>query len=115
MVYGDDFYKGHPALTRHKYGKGTAYYICADAEDSFYLTLYQKLIAETKIAPISDNIPEGIEVASRKGQDSEYVFIQNYSAQETPVELPENADILYGAYNGSVSGYSTVIYRKPRN
>ncbi len=114
MVYGDDFYKGYPALTRHKYGKGIAYYICADAEDRFYLALYQKIIAEAKLTPILNNIPEGIEVSSRIGKDNEYVFIQNYSASEIPVELPGNADILYGVYCGSIPGYSTIIYRKAR-
>lgn len=36
MNYGSDFYQGTPALTVNQYGKGYAYYICADAEELFY-------------------------------------------------------------------------------
>ena len=40
MNYGSDFYQGTPALTVNQYGKGYAYYICADAEEPFYHDLY---------------------------------------------------------------------------
>ena len=42
MNYGSDFYQGTPALTVNQYGKGYAYYICADAEEPFYHDLYAK-------------------------------------------------------------------------
>ena len=43
MNYGSDFYQGTPALTVNQYGKGYAYYICADAEEPFYHDLYAKI------------------------------------------------------------------------
>ena len=44
MNYGSDFYQGTPALTVNQYGKGYAYYICADAEEPFYHDLYAKIL-----------------------------------------------------------------------
>ena len=49
MNYGSDFYQGTPALTVNQYGKGYAYYICADAEEPFYHDLYAKILAKHHI------------------------------------------------------------------
>lgn len=35
--------QGTPALTVNQYGKGYAYYICADAEELFYHDFYAKI------------------------------------------------------------------------
>lgn len=42
MNYGSDFYQGTPALTVNQYGKGYAYYICADAEEPFTMIFMPK-------------------------------------------------------------------------
>lgn len=87
MVYGDEFYQGTPALTVNQYGKGKAYYICADAEQSFYDDLYQNICAEAGLkAPIPCSVPEGVEVTTRENEDAQYIFIQNYN--RTEVKLP---------------------------
>lgn len=112
MTYGDNFYKGYPALTVHEYGKGLAYYICADAENRFYDDLYQAIITRQHIHPILDAIPEGIEVSSRNGETCEYVFIQNFTNAPIPVAIPDGAKILAGDYAGTVQGYSTVIFQR---
>lgn len=112
MVYGDNFYKGYPALTRHKYGKGVAYYICADAEMSFYHDLYKQIITENHIRQIMKDIPDGIEVSSRNGKKYEYLFIQNYTEHKICINLPDKTEILWGSHNGTVSQYSTIICRR---
>ena len=87
MVYKDEFYQGTPALTVNQYGKGKAYYICADAEQSFYDDLYQNICAEAGLkAPIPCSVPEGVEVTTRESEDTQYIFIQNYN--RTDVKLP---------------------------
>lgn len=112
MVYGDNFYKGYPALTRHKYGKGIAYYVCADAEMNFYHDLYNRIITENQLQQIMTDIPDGIEVSSRSGEKYEYLFIQNYTDHKISIRIPKNTEILWGSYDGGVCGYSTVICRK---
>lgn len=112
MEYADNFYKGYPALTVHKYGSGHAYYICADAEADFYHDFYQRIITAQQIRPILDRIPEGIEVSSRVHKDFEYVFVQNYTDSTIDICLPDHIEILSGNYNGTISGYTTIILQR---
>jgi beta-galactosidase len=112
MEYADDFYKGYPAVTVHRYGAGLAYYIGADADAEFYQDLYQSIMSERQIRPILDGIPEGIEVSSRINQDFEYVFIQNYTCDAIAICLPDDIDILSGNYDGMIWGYSTIIFQR---
>ena len=112
MIYEDNFYQGYPALTVHRYGKGLAYYVCADAEECFYEDLYRGIITQQHIQPIIDAVPEGIEVSSRNSENYDYVFLQNFTNDPIPIRLPENAEILSGNYDGDVHGYSTVIFRR---
>ena len=87
MVYGEDFYKGTPALTVNKYGKGKAYYVCADAQQSFYDDFYSILCADEGLkSPIPCSVPAGVEVAARENNDAVYIFIQNFNQEE--VRLP---------------------------
>ncbi len=112
MTYAENFYKGYPALTVNNYGSGLAYYVCADAEMDFYLDLYRNIIAEQNIPPVMDSIPEGIEISSRTIKNTEYVFVQNFTEEPICIRLPNEAEILFGCYDGAIQGYSSVIYRK---
>lgn len=112
MEYADNFYKGYPALAIHPYGKGFAYYISADADADFYEDLYKRILDRQQIRPILERVPEGIEVSSRTDKKFEYVFIQNYTSDAVAICLPDDIDILYGNYDGSILGYATVIFRR---
>lgn len=96
MVYGRDFYAGRPALLCNSYGKGIAYYLCADAEQAFYDDFYQELIRKSDISCLLPNRPpEGVEVTSRETENAEYLFLQNFSNKEKAVDYPKG-NILYG-------------------
>lgn len=110
--YGDDFYAGMPALTVHAYGEGRAYYVCADFEEAFYQDLYQKIIRQQNITPLLLEIPEGVEVTSREDEKNRYLFIQNFNREAILVKLPEeNAEILFGEYDGRVEAFGTVVLK----
>ena len=94
MQYADNFYAGYPALTVHKYGDGLAFYLCADAEDTFYYDFYRQIIQEQELPVIMDHIPEGIEVSSRSSGRQEFIFAQNYTDSPIPFTLPGHAQIL---------------------
>ena len=99
-------------MTVNDYGSGLAYYICADAETDFYLDLYRNIISEQHIPPVMDSIPEGIEISSRTIKNTEYVFVQNFTEEPICIRLPNESEILFGCYDGTIQGYSSVIYRK---
>lgn len=111
MVYGKDFYAGEPALLRNSYGKGLAYYICADMEQKFYDDLYENLIAEAGITRgWSLEIPEGVEVCSRENEDFVYWFVQNYNRCEVKVQLPQG-DVIFGDKRGELTPFGSVVLR----
>ncbi len=88
FVYGTDFYAGTPALTVNRFGEGLAYYICADAEQAFYDDVYREIAREAGLqGPLSWEIPDGVEVTSRAGSQTEYIFIQNFSGQAAAVPV----------------------------
>lgn len=114
MVYGEDFYAGTPALLVNEYGAGKAYYVCADAEQSFYDDLYRILAREAGVSGIWDGeIPEGIEVTTRSDGQNDYVFIQNFNRFETKVALPEG-EVIFGAADGALKPLQSVVIRKTK-
>lgn len=62
MTYGSDFYQGYPALTVNRYGKGSAWYVAADAEQVFQEDFIAKLLEHEEICgAVPGEIPEGLE------------------------------------------------------
>lgn len=115
LVYGNHFYAGRPALTVHSYGKGKAYYVCADVEQEFYDDFYGKLMEEAGMKPILSNWdPKSrLLAASRVTEDAEYIFVQNFD--KTPGQLPRletGVEVLYGEESGNIDAYGTVVLRR---
>ena len=110
FVYGEDFYAGTPAMTVNEFGKGKAYYICADAEQKFFDNVYEEIVTKAGVErPLKQPVPEGIEVCTRQSKDAEYVFIQNFNKVST-VFKPEldGAEVLFGEVTGEMKPFSTL-------
>lgn len=114
MVFGDDFYKGMPALTENLYRNGKAYYICSDVEQKLYDDLYQMLVKENGVTTIlNTDIPEGLEVSERSSDTNDYIIIQNFRREEVKLELPVGKyQVLYGDYKDSINSLGTVVLKK---
>lgn len=113
-VYGQDFYEGMPTFTKNSYGKGNAYYICADFEQGFYDEVYRKIAEKANIKGPLENIPEGIEVTARYSEDYQYLFVQNFNRHTVEMMLPvEEMEVLLGNYqNVSIGSLETVILKR---
>ena len=113
-VYGQDFYEGMPTFTKNSYGKGNAYYICADFEQGFYDEVYRKIAEKANIKGPLENIPEGIEVTARYSEDYQYLFVQNFNRHTVEMMLPvEEMEVLSGNYqNASIGSLETVILKR---
>ena len=115
MTYGEDFYAGMPALTCNTYGKGKAYYVCADFEQNFYTDVYKKILKEAGVKSYVHVVPEGIEVTTRESEDTLYLIVQNFNRNSTEVNLPKDGFTLwYGEYDGMIKGLGTVILKKKK-
>ena len=112
-VYGTDFYQGMPALTKNVYGKGAAYYVCADFEQGFYDDVYSKIAQEAEVKGTFEDIPEGVEVTSRYSQEFQYIFVQNFNRHSVEIPLPvDEMEIILGDYNnGIISSFETVVLK----
>ena len=94
-VYGQDFYAGTPCLTRHQYGKGSAYYLAAKVEQDGLNAIYADIVRTLSLPrALTDTLPEGV-VATLRG---DAIFLQNYTEQPQPVTLTAcYTDLLTGA------------------
>jgi beta-galactosidase len=89
MEYGDDFYAGTPALTRHAYGKGTAYYQAAALGAAFQGDFYAALVERLGLhRALASELPANLAVQRRVSSSHEYLFLQNFSAEERTLPLP---------------------------
>ncbi len=113
MTYGKDFYQGQPAFTVNSYGKGNAYYVCADFEQGFYDEAYGRIVEKTGLEKVLENIPEGVEVTARYGEQYRYIFVQNFNRHAVRIHLPiERMELLTGKYDGMIGSFETVVLKE---
>ncbi|RXS90457.1 beta-galactosidase [Geobacillus sp. PK12] len=95
--YGEDFYKGMPAVTRNKFYHGEAWYIATSPEDQFLEELLMFICAEKGIQPLIEKV-EGVEVSKRVKNGYAYLFLLNHNAHEVvvPIGKMEARDIITG-------------------
>lgn len=86
-TYTKDFYAGTPALTGHKVGKGSAYYLASQPEQRFLHDFYGRLLQEAHIQPLLD-VPAGIEVTERHTERETVLFLLNHTTAPLTVSLP---------------------------
>ncbi len=90
-VYDEDFYKGRPAITKHKYGKGYSYHIAARTDFDMMLDLYGGIVEEAGISSVvSWEIPQGVSVTKRQGNGEEYIFVMNFSEENKKLALDKS-------------------------
>ncbi len=89
LDYAEDFYQGRPALTRNRFGKGTAYYQAARLGGSFLADFYGALITSLGLPQaLGAPLPSGVAAQRRINERAEYIFLQNFSGAEQRLDLP---------------------------
>lgn len=89
--YGDDFYKGKPAVTVNSYGKGQCYYIATKAENAFLEDFYKSLIREKNIRKnMSIELPKGVTVQRRENEKQMFDFVMNFNDKMQMVTLEQD-------------------------
>ncbi|MBE1491890.1 beta-galactosidase [Plantactinospora soyae] len=96
VSYADGPLAGGPALTRHQYGRGTAYYLGTHLDDPALRALLTRLAVDAGLTPILATPPPGVEAVQRRHPDGRrYTFLANDT--DAPVEVPVDGSILTGA------------------
>jgi beta-galactosidase len=93
--YAAEFYKGTPAVTVNRVGKGRVYYVGASAEDAFYDDLLARLAGETKI-PMLPPLPPNVEVLERRGKSGRFLILVNYTGDTQTADVAARGKDLLG-------------------
>lgn len=115
-TFDNEYYQGKPALTHHRYGKGYCIYVGFLAEEPFIDDMVKMLVIDEKCAPtLKVKLPDGVSVRSRLGDDAEYIFISNFSQEDSMLDLcNENLKTLQGEKVEKIeisSRYSAIFVR----
>ncbi len=102
-VYGRDYYKGAPVLTKNEYGLGHAYHVAANCEEALIEELCRMLVKEAQVTGVlgAAEIPEGIGISCRENETNRYIFIGNFSDEEKT--------IMFSAMNGEEKKYKDIL------
>ncbi len=85
-TFESEYYAGLPAITRHGFGKGEAWYLGTELEPGFYADLVKHLTGKTGVrAPL--DVPADVEVTRRSGGGRDFLFLLNHRAEPVTVDL----------------------------
>ncbi|MFF5504098.1 beta-galactosidase [Streptomyces roseolus] len=104
-TYADGPAAGGPAVTRHRLGRGTAWYVSTRL-DAASLDAIVAAAAEDAGIPSRPSLPRDVEVVRRAGAHGHHVFVLNHTDAEAKVPLDgPGTELLAG---GEVNGVLTV-------
>jgi beta-galactosidase len=95
--YGQDFYKGMPAITKNQFGAGQAWYVATSPEAALLQDLLANICLDKNIQPLLKT-PHGVEVSRRSKGGKSFLFLLNHNAEEAAVDtgLSNAEDLLIG-------------------
>ncbi|MFD9391442.1 beta-galactosidase [Streptomyces sp. NPDC060000] len=85
-TYAEGLTAGRPAVTRHRLGEGTAWYVSTRLGPEDLDTLLGRAAEDAAITPRAD-LPRDVEVVRRSGGTGSYLFAINHTATDAKVPL----------------------------
>lgn len=108
-------YAGEPALICNSFGKGKAYYYGSTFDVDTVKFFLEKLSLTEPLEAVL-NLPEGCELAVRRKDGVDYIFVLNYSKEEVKITLKSPLDELLSGEveEGEIvlSGYGVKVYKR---
>ncbi|MDO4651090.1 MAG: beta-galactosidase [Eubacteriales bacterium] len=87
-TYTDDFYAGMPAVTVNQYGHGKAYFLAAEGKVDYIKEIYRRLAEDLDLkSGFQAELPEGVLVNERIGEDGSLFFVQNFNDHPSKVMI----------------------------
>ncbi|KUO13712.1 beta-galactosidase [Streptomyces sp. DSM 15324] len=118
--YADGPLAGVPAITRHGYGAGTAWYVATLPDAGTLAALLLRIREETDVRPVLDAVlPPGVEAVRRRGAEADYLFLIDHAGSGAEIAVGAGAVELLGGkpvLGGSVSvpPGGVAVVREPR-
>ena len=114
-TYEERFYAGAPALTRNAFGKGCCYYVAARTGEDFLIDLYAHVTKEAGLTPLLDDVPYGVLLTERVGENGRFLFVMNTVPEARTVVLPACTDAMTGEARGGETAlppYGVIAVRR---
>ena len=86
-TYERDFYAGEPALVKHAYGRGIAYYMATRDDGGLFTALLADVLASLGIEGPIGKPPYGVSTHLRTDGERDFVFVENYNDTERTVPI----------------------------
>ncbi|MGB2570115.1 beta-galactosidase [Micromonospora citrea] len=84
---------GLPAVTRHRYGAGTAWYVSTRPDDETYRRLMVEAARAAGVGPVCPAAPPGVEAVRRRAGEASWLFLVNHT--DRPQRIPaDGVDLL---------------------
>ncbi len=94
--YADDWYAASPALTRHQFGQGVAYYLGTRPDAAGMAWLLEQICREAAVQP-AFGAPAGVEAVVRQAGDMRLIYLLNHGASAASISLnAPTADLITG-------------------
>lgn len=75
---------GAPAVTRNRYGEGTAWYVATRTDEETTARLVERMVAEAGVSPVAATSP-GVEVQRRRSGERTWLFVINHTDERVQV------------------------------
>ncbi|MFG2223947.1 beta-galactosidase [Streptomyces sp. NPDC048644] len=79
---------GRPAVTRHNYGRGTAWYVGTRLEAGLRRALWDDVREAAGVTPVLPGLPDGVQATVREGAGGRFLFLLNHGGAPADVALP---------------------------
>jgi beta-galactosidase len=88
-AFGTGELAGMPAITEHRFGNGTAWYLATRPDPPTMRGLLDRVRERAGVEPVLPGLPEGVQVRVRRGADgTDYHVMLNLGAEPVTVRLP---------------------------
>ncbi|UOQ85751.1 beta-galactosidase [Gracilibacillus salinarum] len=105
--FKENWYKGKPAVTVHRYGKGKSIYIGTNPATECLASFLTGIFQQSGVkAPLE--APKNVEIVERKKDHTTYLFILNHNDDPVTISLEPNKQYEDCLQNSSVSDQITV-------
>ncbi|MFJ9895615.1 beta-galactosidase [Streptomyces sp. NPDC091280] len=95
-TYAEGLTAGRPAVTRHRLGEGTAWYVSTRLDPRGLDAVLGRAAEDARVAPRAD-LPRDVEVVRREGESGGFLFAINHTASDVKVPLStEGTELLTG-------------------
>jgi beta-galactosidase len=89
-AFGTGELSGRPAVTRHGFGRGSAWYLATRPDPATMRALLDRVREESGVRPPLPGLPTGVQARVRAGADgTRYHVVLNHADEPVDVRLPE--------------------------